>query len=71
MIIGGTSNWDTIIRLAEGLAKTGAHMFVMKSAYCFNLYEEPNAIILAAKISVLEKDNKEPLAIWVGGKRTK
>lgn len=71
MLIGGTSNFTNAERIAEGVARSGAHLVIMRCAHTYDIIEFPTALAMSQRLEVLKEDKREPVAIWVAGKRTK
>lgn len=70
MLVAGCSDLKVTEKVAEGIAVSGAHLFIMKGGVTYNLYEVPDAVQLAARLEVLKQDKRVPVAVWVAGKRT-
>jgi hypothetical protein len=71
MLIGSSSDFNTVQRIAEGVARSGAHLVVMRCAHTYDIIEFPSALDMSKRLEVLKEDKREPVAMWVAGKRTK
>lgn len=71
MLIGGTSDYNTAIKIAEGVAACGANIYLVRSAHTIDVIEVATPLLLAQRLEILKQDEREPVAVWVAGKRTK
>ena len=70
MLIGGTSDLGTAMRLAESFSKPHFNVYVVKSAHVYDIVELPDALQLSKRLKVMEETNQKPVAVWVEGART-
>lgn len=71
MLIGGSSDYGTAVRVADGVAKSGANIYIVRSAHCYDVIEVPTVLDLVNRLEVLKQEKRAPEAVWTSGKRTK